>query len=246
MLSSCHAAPTPRTPLLARRPTRPTPATLRSLGHFPSTSSRRAAGFHDMPRSSARCRPHILLSWLRGPGLEPDTISDPGPVPTASSIAGWHGVRHSAGCFVDYYLLTASDGARPPLEPSAALPHTAAPLIPLLDSHFLTIPVRSLVPAQRPSRPLWRLRLLLAGLGHACAASSASAAAAAPPRARFRALSSALQGRQGRTGTVCRWLPRVVGRTVPHSNSCQLHTRTCPNSLHTSLRPVRQVFGVFL
>ena len=135
---------------------------------------------------------------------------------------------------------------RPPLEPSAALPHTAAPLIPLLDSHFLTIPVRSLVPAQRPSRPLWRLRLLLAGLGHACAASSASAAAAAPPRARFRALSSALQGRQGRTGTVCRWLPRVVGRTVPLSNSCQLHTRTCPNSLHTSLRPVRLTFGVFL
>ena len=186
MLISCHAAPTPRTPLLAQRPTRPTPATLRSLGHFPSTSSRRAAGFHDMPRSSARCRPHILLSRPRGPDLELDPISDPGPVPTASSIAGWHGVRHSAGCFVDYYLLTASDGARPPLEPSAALPHTAAPLIPLLDSHFLTIPVRSLVPAQRPSRPLWRSSQLLAGLGRARGASSASVAAAAAPRARNR------------------------------------------------------------
>ena len=165
MLISCHAAPTPRTPLLAQRPTRPTFATLRSLGHFPSTSSRRAAGFHDMPRSSARCRPHILLSRLRRPDLELDTISHPGPVPNASSIAGWLGVRLSDGCLVGYYLLTASDGARPPLEPSAALPHTAAPLIPLLDSHFLTIPVRSLVPAQRPSRPLWRSGPLLAGLG---------------------------------------------------------------------------------
>ena len=143
-----HTTPTPRTSLLAQRPTRPTPSTLRSLGHSPSTSCTRAAGFHDMPRSSARCRPHILLSRLRGPILELDTISDPGLSPSASSIAGWHGVRLSAGSLVDYYLLTASDGARPPLEPSAALPHTAAPLMPLLDSHFLTISVRSFMPAQ--------------------------------------------------------------------------------------------------
>ena len=148
MLISCHAAPTPRTPLLAQRPTRPTLATLRSLGHFPSTSSRRAARFHDMPRSSARCRPHILLSWLRGPGLEPDTISDPGPVPTASSIAGWHGVRFSAGCFVDYYLLTPPmvRGRRSNPRPLALTLLSLSYLF--LDSHFLTIPVRSLVPAQ--------------------------------------------------------------------------------------------------
>ena len=186
MLISCHAAPTPRTPLLAQRPTRPTPATLRSLGHFPSTSSRRAARFHDMPRSSARCRPHILLSRPRGPDLELDTISHPGPVPSASSIAGWHGVRFSAGCFVDYYLLTTCDGARLPLEPSAALPHTAAPLIPLLNSHFLTIPVRSFMPAQRQPRPFRLSSQLWAGVGRGRGASSASAAAAAAPRARNR------------------------------------------------------------
>ena len=246
MLISCHATPTPRTRVLAQRPTRATPATLRSLGHFPSTSSRRAAGFHEMPGSSARGRPHILLSRPRWPDLELDTISHPGPVPSASSIAGWHGVQHSAGCLVDYYLFPASDGARPPLEPSAALPHTAAPLIPLLDSHFLTISVRSFMPAQRQPRPLRRSSQLLAGLSRARGASSAFAAAAAAPRARNRVRSSARLGRGGRAGTVCRWLPRVVGRTVPISHSCQLHSRTCPNSLHTSLRPVRLTFGVFL
>ena len=186
MLISCHAAPSPRTRVLAQRPTRATPATLRSLGHFPSTSSRRAAGFHEMPGSSARCRPHILLSRPRGPSLELDAITDPGLSPSASSIAGWHGVRLSAGSLVDYYLLTASDGARPPLEPSAALPHTAAPLIPLLDSHFLTISVRSFMHAQRQPRPLRRSSQLLAGLSRARGASSAFAAAAAAPRARNR------------------------------------------------------------
>ena len=186
------------------------------------------------PLPAARARPRAGL------------ISDPGLVPTASSTAGWHGVRFSAGCFVDYYLLTTCDGARPPLEPSAALPHTAAPLIPLLNSHFLTIPVRSFMPAQRQPRPFRLSSQLWAGVGRGRGASSASVAAAAAPRARNRALSSARLGCGGRTGTVCRWLPRVVGRTVPLSNSCQLHTRTCPNSLHTSLRPVRLTFGVFL
>ena len=126
-----------------------------------------------------------------GPSSSWTLYSDPDLSVTASSIAGWHGVRLSAGFLVDYYLLAASDGVRPPLEPSAALPHTAAPLIPNLDSHFLTISVRSFMPAQRQPRPLRRSSKLWAGLGRARGASSALAAAAAAPRARNRAGSAA-------------------------------------------------------
>ena len=80
MLIFCTRTPTPPPVCsLSRRPARP-PRPLRRIGHFPSTSSRRAAGFHDMPGSSARCRPHILLSRLCGPVLELDPIFRPRPI----------------------------------------------------------------------------------------------------------------------------------------------------------------------
>jgi hypothetical protein len=85
-------------------------------------SWRRTSGLGRQPRAATS---HLVV-LLRLPTSSCTLYSDPGLSASASSIAGWHGVRLSAGFLVDYYLLTASVGARPQLEPSAARPHTAA------------------------------------------------------------------------------------------------------------------------
>ena len=176
--------------------------TLCSPGAAPSRLSRpRAVSGESLnlplqrPRTATTCR-----APQRGPGFAAASVrrgrptssctlfqtQGRCPLPPAQLLVGTESNRqHSAGCFVDYYILTASVGARPPLEPSAARPHTAAPLIPLLDSHFLTISVRSLVPAQRPPRPSFsggRASFWLAS-----AVPVAPAARPSPPR-RLRAL----------------------------------------------------------
>ena len=182
-----HATPTPHTRLLTARSTCAAPVT---------HPQHRAVSFNLLYEGRVLPRPPGLLSAVptrisssRGARAGPQAahMSDPGPVPSASSIAGWHGVRHSAGCFMDYYLLSSSDGARPPLEPSDARPHAMPPSRPRLGPHFSIVPPCLLRCRWRPSRPRCRSTTLVAGLGRRRGASSAAAAAAAVPRARFSA-----------------------------------------------------------
>ena len=107
-------------------------------------------------------------------------------------------------------LLTASTGARSPLNPRTLALTWHAPSHPASD---LTFPCL-LRCRWWPPRHLRHFGELLAGLGRGRAASSATAAAAAAPRAHFRARPTGFRAAADRAETVCRGAPWVVGRTV--------------------------------
>ena len=134
--SFLHAYTHAATHLLAQRPTSASPV----------TSPQRHAPSFNLPYRGRRLpRPAVLLSAVPAalpPLLAAGARPRAGPSfrPRAGALCLQHCwlARSSTLRWVFRGLLPphASDGARPPLEPSAARPHTAAPLIPLLDVHF--------------------------------------------------------------------------------------------------------------
>ena len=129
-LPPMHGSALPRLPsrtlLVARRPPCLPPVTYCRVRRCPHSCTTRAAHPDDVPASSARARP----PYSSRPDLELDSYfyhnSNPGLVPSASQHCWRHGVQYSAGCLVDYYLLTVFDGAWELLELSKARPRTAA------------------------------------------------------------------------------------------------------------------------
>ena len=187
MHGSCTPAPASSTLLVARRPPCLPPMTYCRVRRCPHTCSTRAARLHDVLPSSARARPPYASLTGARPDLELDPYSHPGPLPTASQHCWRHGVRLSAGCLVDYYLLTASLGACEPLEPSNARPRAAALPQPSHFSAHLTHAVCAPLAAQCRARPPRRSGTRRAAHGRSCAAGSASSDAVAAPYGRFTA-----------------------------------------------------------
>ena len=212
-----HGSALPRLPsrtlLVARRPPCLPPVTYCRVRRCPHSCTTRAAHPDDVPASSARARP----PYSSRPDLELDSYfyhnSNPGLVPSASQHCWRHGVQYSAGCLVDYYLLTVFDGAWELLELSKARPRTAA-----LPSPCISPPISPMLhmPCCPPNTAL--------DLSGARARVGLRTAAAAPPGARpgprRRALSQRScahsQRRVGRSGGgvgARRWPWGTVSRT---------------------------------
>ena len=176
-----HGSALPRLPsrtlLVARQPPCLPPVTYCRVRRCPHPCTTRAACLHDVPASSARARPPYASLTGARPDLELDPHFHPGPVPSASQHCWRHGVRLSAGCLVDHYLLTVLNGAWPPLYPSNARPRAAALSQPAHFSAHLTHAVRAPLPAHCRPRPPRRSGTRWAGRCHGCAAGGAPLAA---------------------------------------------------------------------
>ena len=216
-LPPMHGSALPRLPsrtlLVARRPPCLPPVTYCRVRRCPHSCTTRAAHPDDVPASSARARP----PYSSRPDLELDSYfyhtSNPGLVPSASQHCWRHGVQYSAGCLVDYYLLTVFDGAWELLELSKARPRTAA-----LPSRCISPPISPMLHMRCcPPNTTLDLSGARARVGLRTAAAAPPGARPGPRRRAFSQRSCAnSQRRVGRSGGgvgARRWPWGTVSRT---------------------------------